>query len=194
MLIFDVLGLSSAAVRSCRCGFILNTKHSGSAAYQALLARSEVAMSDIGISGTADELAQRLLQCVGAGTVLITEMLPDRHVVHGYCGPRLPERLRHELPIGYPVCEHTVEMGFPLIVDDAFNHPLLRGNPAVSELGIGSYAGAPVFRRNGRAAGTVCAMLPHIHRWNPEQIESILTASRQAEEILFGDGSTQRWS
>ncbi|WP_298835734.1 GAF domain-containing protein [uncultured Roseobacter sp.] len=150
-------------------------------------------MSGIGISDSAVDVAGWLLRCVGAGSVLITETLEDRHVVHAHRGPRLPEHLRHELPIGYPVCEHTVAMGFPLVVDDAFNHPLLRGNPAVSELGIGSYAGAPMFRENGEAAGTVCAMLPHIHRWRPEQIEAILTATKTAEKLLFRSRPARRW-
>ncbi|WP_300030495.1 GAF domain-containing protein [uncultured Roseobacter sp.] len=151
-------------------------------------------MAEIRISETAGGIAARLKRDIEASVVLITETLQDKHVVHACIGLELPQRLRHELPLGYPVCEHTVAMGFPLIVDDAFNHPLLTGNPAVTELGIGSYAGAPLFRIDGQAGGAICAMQPHIHRWSAAQIEIILEASRSAEKVLFQQFITMRCS
>ena len=147
-------------------------------------------MSDIHFATNATELADILRRTLGAKSVLITETTQDGHTVHAHSGPELPEKLRRKMPVGYPVCEHTVAMGFPLVVDDAFNHPLLVSNPSVRELGIGSYAGAPLFRPDGTASGTVCAMQDHIYRWSTEQIEAILTSARYAEKLVFGVNTT----
>ena len=56
-------------------------------------------------------------------------------------------------------------------MSDAREHPLLRDNPAIRDLGVIAYAGAPLITPDGHVLGTLCAIDHQPRHWTPEQVE-----------------------
>ena len=106
------------------------------------------------------EVAARLLH---APTALLSVVTADRQVVKSVVGDgATPDpRLSHSL------CKEVVAGGEALVVDDLREHPELRDHPAVTELGIVAYAGAPLHDGTGHVLGALCAAGPEPRAWTP---------------------------
>ena len=57
------------------------------------------------------------------------------------------------------------------MISDAREHPVLRDNPAIRDLGVIAYAGAPLITPNGHVLGTLCAIDHEPRHWTAEQVE-----------------------
>jgi GAF domain-containing protein len=66
----------------------------------------------------------------------------------------------------------------PLIVNDAREHPELRDNLGVSEMGVIAYAGVPLIDDTGHALGTLCAIDSQPRFWTTGQIELLRDLGR----------------
>jgi formate hydrogenlyase transcriptional activator len=84
----------------------------------------------------------------------------------------LPEPLasKRETPLSHSFCKHVVASGSPLIVSDARQHPLVKDNRAVSELGVIAYAGIPLIAPGGQVLGSFCVVDTRPREWKPEEI------------------------
>ena len=76
-----------------------------------------------------------------------------------------------QTPLSYSFCKHAVESGEPLVIPDARDEPLVAGNPAIEELGVIAYAGAPIITREELALGTLCVIDRERRDWTPHQVE-----------------------
>ena len=76
-----------------------------------------------------------------------------------------------ETPLSHSFCQHAVAQREPLIVDDAREHPLLKHNPAVEEMGSIAYAGVPLIDAAGHALGTLCVIDSRPRKWSKSQVE-----------------------
>jgi GAF domain-containing protein len=66
-----------------------------------------------------------------------------------------------------------VEARAPFVISDAREHPLLRDNLAIEDLGVIAYAGAPLITPDGHALGTLC-VIDHVPRnWTHDQVEML---------------------
>ena len=89
------------------------------------------------------------------------------------------------MPIDYSICLHATEMDFPLVVDDAHSHPLLRNNRMVAEYSVAAYLGAPIhLPGSGKAAGTICAMHRKPRRWSAEETRRVIDAAQVIDGLL----------
>ena len=69
--------------------------------------------------------------------------------------------------------QHAVEARSTLVVGNAREHPLLRDNLAIDDLGVIAYAGAPLITPDGHALGTLC-VIDHVPRnWTHDQVEML---------------------
>jgi len=59
----------------------------------------------------------------------------------------------------------------PLIVSDAREHPVLRDNLAIRDMGVIAYAGIPLVDERGNALGTLCVIASQPRHWTSHQIE-----------------------
>jgi len=107
-------------------------------------------------------LAGRLL---GAPVGLVTLLDGERQLMPGAFG-----REERELPLAHSICRHVVTRGQPLVVADAREDVLLRDSPAVRELGVGAYVGAPIRLDGGPVIGTVCALEHAPRLWDEEHV------------------------
>ncbi|MDW4496731.1 GAF domain-containing protein [Sulfitobacter sp. D35] len=140
---------------------------------------------------TLELLAKRLRDELGSMAVVIAELDGASFDLHAMVGFKLPERFpRANIPIPYAISTHVVEMNYPLQIDDANSHPLIPNHPAVRELGIGAYLGAPMHRPDGTAFGTVAALHRHRRSWQKEDLFLVEGTARKAEEILNRQGAS----
>jgi GAF domain-containing protein len=89
------------------------------------------------------ELLDTTRERLDAEILLITEVDRQTQYFLARSGAPLPDRFRFSVPISHSICQHTIGMRFPLIIENTNSHPLLIGSPAITELNIGAYLGVP---------------------------------------------------
>lgn len=115
---------------------------------------------------------------------LVSLVDSDRQIFKSRRGLGEPWATSGETPLSHSFCQHAVTSRAPLVISDAREHPLVRDNLAVPDLGVIAYAGAPIITRDGHALGTLC-VIDHVPRhWTPDQIEMLCDlAAAVATEI-----------
>jgi len=115
-------------------------------------------------------LAARMLN---APVALVSMVDAQRQVFKSRRGLDEPWASSGETPLSHSFFQHAVEARSPLVISDAREHPLLRDNPAIDDLGAIAYAGAPIITAEGHALGTLC-VIDHVPRnWTHDQIEML---------------------
>jgi GAF domain-containing protein len=119
-----------------------------------LAALKETGMLDTGSDPGFDQLAQTWARMLNVPIAMVSLVDAERHVVKS-CTFALPEPYgsKRELPLSHSFCKHVVELQEALIVRDAREHPLLKDNPAIEELGAIAYAGLPLVTPEGQILG-----------------------------------------
>jgi GAF domain len=115
-------------------------------------------------------LASKMLD---APVALVSLVDSQRQVFKSRRGLDEPWASSGETPLSHSFCQHAVEGRSPLVISDAREHPLLRDNPAIDDLGAIAYAGAPIITPEGHALGTLC-VIDHVPRnWTHDQVEML---------------------
>ncbi|MEN5074238.1 SpoIIE family protein phosphatase [Isoptericola cucumis] len=130
-----------------------------------------------------DRIARLVQRQLGVPTALVTIVLPDAQVYPGALGLPDPFQATRRTTLTEPLCGTTISMGRPLVVEDLRADPVLSRTATVTELGMGAYAGFPIFDRNGIPVGTVCALDSEPHPWSSTDLATLadLAASCTAE-------------
>ncbi len=120
-------------------------------------------------------LATRLL---GTPVALLSLVEPERQTFKS----RVGMDVRHT-PLSHSFCQHVVERNAPLVVEDAREHPLVRANAAIADLGVVAYVGAPVHAPEGEPLGSFCVVSDMPRAWTEEDVHVIeeLAASVSTE-------------
>jgi PAS domain S-box-containing protein len=97
-----------------------------------------------------------------------------------------PWAARRGTPLSHSFCQHVVATGAVLAVEDAREHPLVRENGAVRDIGVVAYLGAPVRAPNGEPLGSLCAIDTEPRAWTAEDEAALrdLAASVESEVAL----------
>ncbi|MGW2697644.1 GAF domain-containing protein [Streptomyces sp. NPDC001296] len=91
----------------------------------------------------------------------------------------------------YGFCPHVVVRRKALVLEDVRDYPRFAQNPAVDEIGIRSYLGAPLVDRTGTVLGTVCAADVEPRPWGREGLDTIKAlAAELTEDISRREGGT----
>jgi hypothetical protein len=115
-------------------------------------------------------LAARLLD---APTALVSLVDADRQFFMSAVGLPEPWALARQTPLSHSFCRHAVDTGAPFVVSDAREHPLVRENPAIQDIGVVAYAGIPLVTQGGHALGTLCVIDSRPREWSPAQLETL---------------------
>ena len=107
---------------------------------------------------TLDRLTQLVAELLDAPVCLLTLIDTDRQFFLSAFGLPEPMCSDRQTSLAYSICQHAVASGRPLIVEDTRLEPVLTDNPAVTDLGIASYAGIPLVDDAGYAIGTLCVL------------------------------------
>lgn len=117
-----------------------------------------------------DRLTELAAQLLEAPVSLITLVDADRQFFLSSAGLPEPMRSARQTPIELSICQYAVAEGRPLIVGDTRSHPVLRDNPAVTEMGVAAYAGIPLVVAEGHAVGTLCVLDFVVRDWTADQL------------------------
>ena len=140
--------------------------------------RRLAAVRRAGLAGTAGEepfaqLARLAARLTHSPTALVSLVDEDRQVFKGACGVAEPWGSEGWTPLSHSFCKHVVASGGPLVVEDAREHPLLRDNPAIRDMGVIAYLGVPLRDGQGNVLGSLCVVDCAPRRWTDEEVEVV---------------------
>ncbi|GAC1401692.1 MAG: ATP-binding protein [Chloroflexota bacterium] len=125
-------------------------------------------------------LATKILRVPVALVVLVDK---DRQFFKSGTGLPEPVASARQTPLSHSFCQHSLTTGQPLIIEDARDHPLVRDNLAVPEMGVIAYAGIPLVTSEGDVLGSFCIIDHKPRVWNDEEVDILkeLAASVMTE-------------
>ncbi len=139
-----------------------------------LAALRRAALLDTPAEAAFDRLTRLAATILGAPVALVTLVDADRQFFKSAVGLPEPWASRREMPLSHSFCQHAVASGAPLVIADARDHPLVRDNLAIPELGVVAYAGIPLITADGAVLGSFCVIDQRPRDWTLEEI-AILT-------------------
>jgi GAF domain-containing protein len=141
---------------------------------------------DSDIAPSFDRLARLASHVLNAPVALVSLVDADRQFFKSCLGLPEPWASQRESPLTHSFCQHAVASREPLLVDDAREHPLLRDNLAIRDMGVIAYAGIPLIDPDAHALGTLCVIDSRPRHWTTHQVQllSDLAASVVTEISL----------
>jgi GAF domain-containing protein len=118
-----------------------------------------------------DRLTRLTATVLNVPVALVSLVDRDRQFFASCLGLPQPWASQRQTPLSHSFCQHVVESRRPLVVSDAREHPMLRDNPAIRDLGVIAYAGVPLISPAGHVLGTLCAIDHQPRHWTHEQVE-----------------------
>src|SRR3712207_4900612 len=133
-----------------------------------------------------DRLTRLVTRVLGVPIALVTLVDGHRQFFKSCVGLPEPWASKRGTPLTHSFCQYIVETGEPLIIEDAREHPQLRQNLAIPDLGVIAYAGIPLTMADGQTLGTFCAIDTKPRRWSASDLETLrdLAASAATEVQL----------
>ncbi|MFF3697277.1 GAF domain-containing protein [Streptomyces sp. NPDC002221] len=86
------------------------------------------------------------------------------------------------MPLEHGFCPEVVARRKALVLPDVFSHPRFAGNPVIDQIGIRTYAGAPLIH-DGSVLGTVCFVGP-VERDLSTGRESLALIKQRADDVM----------
>ena len=126
---------------------------------------------DSDVSPSFDRLARLAAHVLHAPVALVSLVDADRQFFKSCLGLPEPWASERGSPLTHSFCQHAVAAREPLIVSDAREHPVLRDNGAIRDMGVIAYAGIPLIDDHGHALGTLCVIDSQPRHWTSHQIE-----------------------
>ena len=152
---------------------------------------------DSDISPEFDRLARLAAHILHAPVALVSLVDKDRQFFKSCLGLPEPWASNRGSPLTHSFCQHAVASREPLLVSDAREHPVLRHNLAIRDMGVIAYAGIPLIDRRGYALGTLCVIDSQPRHWTSQQIglladiaASVVTEISLAERATTADGGS----
>ncbi|HEX7048573.1 MAG TPA: GAF domain-containing protein [Longimicrobiales bacterium] len=117
-----------------------------------------------------DALVRHVAETLAVSGVLVGLIDGGRQRIKAAVGVPDPWATRRERPLEAMPCRFVAATRAPLAVKDTRVHPVLRGNAAITELGMVAYAGLPILASAGPAVGTFCAWDRAPRIWEEREI------------------------
>ncbi|MET1072966.1 MAG: SpoIIE family protein phosphatase, partial [Umezawaea sp.] len=135
------------------------------------------ALRDTGLDMSSDSVMERFVAMVRVQlrvpVALVSLVEPDRQVFPGMLGLPEPWASERQTPLSHSFCQHVVTSGESLVLDDARESERVRGNLAISELGVVAYAGMPLTTADGQVLGSLCAIDTVPRQWTEDELATL---------------------
>src|SRR3712207_604273 len=130
-----------------------------------------------------DRLTRLVTRVLDVPVAVVTLVDGERQFFKSCVGLPEPWASKRGTPLTHSFCQYIVTTGEPLVIDDAREHPHLRENLAIPDLGVIAYAGIPLTMADGQVLGTFCAIDRKPRRWSERDLETLrdLAASAATE-------------
>ena len=123
-------------------------------------------------------------RALDASVSLVSLVDEKRQFFAASTGLDAPWKERRETPLSHSFCQHVVNQGDALVVDDARTDARVCTNLAVEELNVAAYAGVPLRDANGAVLGSFCVIDDQPRTWTADELKLLqLLAEEVAEEI-----------
>jgi diguanylate cyclase (GGDEF)-like protein/PAS domain S-box-containing protein len=119
-----------------------------------------------------DRLTRLATHLLDAPIALVSLVDRRRQFFKSALGLAEPWASRRETPLTHSFCQHVVHDRAPLVVSDAREHPRLRDNLAIRDLGFVAYAGFPLFIA-GEAIGAFCVIDRQPRAWAADKLRLV---------------------
>src|SRR5262245_19416335 len=103
-----------------------------------------------------DALASLAAMVTDAPLALITVVDDQRSYWKSSIGLDVVDVADRQHPVGESFCKYLIATGAPVIIDDVANDERVRDNPSVARIGIGAWAGYPIYGPGGEVLGCLC--------------------------------------
>ena len=123
-----------------------------------------------------DRLTRVASGLLGVGAALVSLVDSDRQFFKSQIGLAQPWSGQRQSRLSHSFCQWVVSGKEELVVRNAREHPVLRDNLAVRDMGVIAYAGTPLTARAGQVIGSFCAIDSKPHAWVvlPEAHQGVL--------------------
>ena len=122
---------------------------------------------------TFDRLTRLAARMLGTPVAAMTLVDDRRQFFASMIGLPSPLDEIREVPLSQSLCALVVSSGEALVIGDARNDPMFFDHKAVTELGVGAYAGIPVSLTDGRALGSFCAIDINPRVWSDDDLNGL---------------------
>ena len=147
---------------------------------------------DSDVTPEFDRLARLASHVLHAPVALVSLVDRDRQFFKSCIGMPEPWASERGAPLSHSFCQHAVASREPLIVTDSREHPVLRDNLAIRDMGIIAYAGIPLIDGDGHALGTLCVIDSQPRHWTSHQIQLLTDiAASVVTEISLARTATE---
>lgn len=118
-----------------------------------------------------DMLALLCAKLLGVPVALISLVEAERQFFAASCGLAQPWAGERQTRLSHSFCQHVVASRQPFVVSDAREHPLVRENLAVRDLGVVAYAGIPLTTASDEVLGSFCAIDNKPRTWTKADLD-----------------------
>lgn len=158
------------------------------AAPERLSALRETGLLDSPPEEHYDRLTRLASRLLGAPAALVSLVDKDRQFFKSQVGLREPWASQRQTRLSHSFCQWVVSGKEQVVVSDAKEHPVLRANLAVRDLGVIAYAGVPLEVDSGHIIGSFCAVDTKPHVWSEEDVCTLEDLAKVARAYA-GSGS-----
>lgn len=135
------------------------------------------ALTQLGLTAESDtrmdEYARWVCDSLDVPVALVSLVGEGSQVFPGMVGLSGRWARQRSTPLSHSFCQHVVQTAQPLIIADAREHPLVRDNLAVPDLGVVAYAGMPLTDQDGFVLGSLCAIDHRPRAWTDAQLRTL---------------------
>lgn len=120
-----------------------------------------------------DRLTRLAARLLPAPVALVSIVDDHRQFFKSFVGLEDPWATKQQTPLSHSFCQHVVVTAKPLVVEDARQHPLVKDNMAIPDLGVVSYLGIPITMASGQTLGSFCVIDSETRHWTEEDIQTM---------------------
>lgn len=133
-----------------------------------------------------ENLTRLAASLIGApvSLVSIVDFERDRQFFKSEIGLVDPWATQRQTPLSHSFCQHVVRNNEKLVVDNAPDHPLVKDNLAIPNLGVMAYLGAPIYGPGEQAVGALCVVDGDPRHWTEDEIETVTRLAACVTDVI----------
>lgn len=118
-----------------------------------------------------DAQIKLLRKVLGVPVAVVSLLEEDKQVFAAHRGLPAAWAERGETPLTHSFCQYVVKEEEYLRVEDARQHPVLKDNLAIDDLGVVAYLGVPLRLPDGTTVGALAAIDGKPRDWTDEELD-----------------------
>jgi len=133
----------------------------------------ETRLLDTAPEESFDQLASIATRLLGTPTALMTLVDRDRQFFKSQVGLPQPWAAARQTRLSHSFCQWVVSGNEELVIEDAREHPVLKSNLAIKDIGVIAYAGVPLNANTGQSIGSFCAIDSRPRTWSEVDLATL---------------------